>query len=85
MPPRSCDEWYGIEDDFIHHTHPQQPVDIVSLFRSDFCQIADSCIILTPFVEHRNGIVGCDMIKGMLPYFVDATFVKVQFFIRLAI
>ena len=82
---RSGNERNRVKYDFIHHTHTQQPVDVVRLFRSDFCQIADSCIILTPFVEHRNGIVGCDMIKGMLPYFVDATFVKVQFFIRLAI
>ena len=81
---RSGNERNRVKYDFIHHTHTQQPVDVVRLFRSDFCQIADVCCGFPPFVKHRYGIIRCDMIKGVFPYLIDAAIFKAQFLIRFA-
>ena len=51
-------------------------VDIVRIVGSGFGKIADVCIVFPPFVQHGDGVVRCDMVKRVFPYFVNIAAVK---------
>lgn len=65
MPSGSSNERNGVQYDFIYRLHTQQPVDIVRRVRCRFRKIAGVCAVFSPFVQHRDGIVRRDTVKGV--------------------
>ena len=65
-----------VQYDFVHRLHTQQPVDIVRIVWCRFRKIAGVCAVFSPFVQHGDGIVRCDTVKGVLPDFVKTATVN---------
>ena len=85
MPSGSSNERNGVQYDFIYRLHTQQPVDIVRRVRCRFRKIAGVCAIFSPFVQHRDGIVRRDTVKGVFSDFIKTATVKTQILMRFAI
>ena len=68
MVAGSDDARHDIDDDLIHRVHPYQPVGISHCLCIRFQQIAGVVLFLPLVLQYRNGVVGCQPVKGFAPY-----------------